>query len=183
MSSAAPALWITALRDAAPFLAAYCVPKTFLLSQIPVTVSQTDGSLDTFVKAVQKRLLFSRAIKLLELLRTVVPGDQYHYRHELLMAADSVEGEIHCPLLLDLWGAGRRDCIPVKRTKRAFDTPENLLISECIRASEMVFSAWKDDSSGEGQLAKDSLRALFAIETSQRVEYRSRLGKKAEHFW
>lgn len=158
-------LWHAALRSALGPLAAYLTPENYGLSAVSLSALQSAD--DEFQAEIDKRLDLARALQVIEIIETIGSDLPQSYRHYVHYCEDRIDGALLIPRLVQERTAGRHKRIPVLRASRFKETPEALLVSESIRISSRIASAWRNRGGAEGKLAGGLAHRLAAMEARQ----------------
>src|SRR4051794_26716559 len=105
-------IWEAALRAAAGPLSAYITPESYGLSVLKVTPNPDDATAG-FEEELQSRLDFGRAIRCLELMRSLESELTSSYQHEIVEADRNIRGKLHVPRLIIARAAGRQNVLPI----------------------------------------------------------------------
>lgn len=144
-------MWAAAIRDAAPVFSAYLTPLGYALGSFAVQTIEVGEA--PLVSEVAARLDLGRAHRVARLLRLLDGHLTSNYRHQLEYSATSVRGKPHIPRYLRMLARGEQLGVPVILAQRQLTTPENLFISQVVRASRLVCNAWTYRDSAERETA------------------------------
>jgi len=158
-------LWHAAVRSALGPLAAYLTPENYGLST--VSLSAVDSADQEFQAEIDTRLDLARAAQVIDLIETIGCDLPQSYRHYVYYCEDRIDGALLIPRLVRERAAGRFRRIPVLRAARFAETPEALLVSESMRISSRIASAWQNRGGAEGRLAGTLAQRLTAMESRQ----------------
>ena len=158
-------LWEAAVRAALGPLSAYLTPENYGLSCVGLSAA-SDYELE-FEGEIAARLDLARAIKAVELIREIGSDIPQVYRHAVHYCDDRIDGALLVPRLIAERAAGRLRRIPVLRASKFSDTPEALLVSESLRLSRLITSAWRRRGGAEGALAINLGENLATLATQQ----------------
>ncbi len=155
-------LWHAAVRSALGPLSAYLTPENYGLSAIGLSSKKNIDQ--EFQSEIDNRLDLARVTNVVQLIEEIGGELPHTYRHHVHYCEDRIDGSLLIPRLVRERAAGRITRIPVLRAARFTETPEALLVSESLRVSRGITSAWKRRGGAEGNLANSLAHRLLAIE-------------------
>ncbi|MNS07213.1 hypothetical protein D3C72_386500 [compost metagenome] len=158
-------LWKAALTSSLGPLSAYLSPQNYGLSRIGLAASSVTD--DDFHAMIQGRIDLGRASTVAALIQGLGSEIPQIYRHAVHYSVDRIDGVLMVPRLVRERAAGRSDRIPVLRVARFSETPEALFVSELLRLSTRVATAWGRSSGAEGVYARDLEGRLRILESQQ----------------
>lgn len=158
-------LWKEAIASALGPLSTYLTPQSYGISLIGLAgAAHTD---EDFRTQIGRRIDLGRASIVAEIVGELNSDLPQSYRHSIHYSEDRIDGVLVVPRLVRERAAGRESRIPVLRASRFIETPEALLVSELLRLSARVASAWSATTGAEGNFARHLANRIRSLEAQQ----------------